>query len=100
MRRTYKVSNTAAFQLALICAYWKERNGSDVYANTIRNAFFKTLNILCEQPYIGRHTVAKHLLVKLLLRRYLIVYQIDTEVINVLAFLDGRQKASGQYRKR
>ena len=73
-----------------ILQYWIERNKSREYSIKLNNLFKEAAEFIAEFPDIGKLTDDKKTRIKIV-RDYLIVYEIYSTSIVILALFDSRQ---------
>jgi len=74
-----------------ILAYWIEHNQSKTYSLKLNKLIKETLQLLSENPYIGRKSDYEHVRIKIL-RDYLIFYTFNERELFVLSLWDSRRK--------
>lgn len=83
-------TNTANLERKEILEYWILRNKSKRFSIKLNYLILQTLEVLRENPRIGRRTNIDNVRVKLI-REYLLLYEVtDTELI-ILSIWDARR---------
>lgn len=87
VRQPYKIRWTkqALRQLDEICAYWVERNTSEIYANKLYNLIVEATQGLKQFPYSGvalREYKGRKLLIT---SNYILVYRLIEDYIYIMA---------------
>ncbi len=83
-------SRRAEAELEKILEYYNKRNGSSNYSFKLLNEIDKLLNTLSQSEFIGRLTTNKKTRV-VIMKAYLIFYDINGNNIEILSFWDNRQ---------
>lgn len=83
-------SNHAKNELIKILEFYNERNGSEKYSLKILNEIEELLKTLSKSEFIGRLTSNKITRV-IPMKVYLIFYEINENVIEIISFWDNRQ---------
>lgn len=83
-------SNHAKNELRKILEFYNERNGSEKYSLKILNEIEELLKTLSKSEFIGRLTSNKITRV-IPMKVYLIFYEINENVIEIISFWDNRQ---------
>lgn len=83
-------SNNAKNELRKILEFYNERNGSEKYSLKILNEIEELLKTLSKSEFIGRLTSNKITRV-IPMKVYLIFYEINENVIEIISFWDNRQ---------
>jgi len=74
-----------------IFEYWNQKTNSLSYSKTLDRLFDKSLSLLAKFPHIGLATQVEHVRVKVVSRKYLLIYKISYSNIHILAIWDSRQ---------
>ena len=83
-------SPRAKSELRKILEFYNERNGNSKYSLKILDEIVDLLNTLSQSEFIGRLTSNKKSRV-LVMKVYLIFYEINENTIEILSFWDNRQ---------
>lgn len=83
-------SNHAKNELRKILEFYNERNGSEKYSLKILSEIEELLKTLSKSEFIGRLTSNKITRV-IPMKVYLIFYEINENVIEIISFWDNRQ---------
>jgi len=75
--------------------FYNNRNGSVTYSLKLLSEIESLLNTLSRSEFIGRLTANKTTRV-VVMKRYLIFYEINNEKIEILSFWDNRQDGRGR----
>jgi len=73
-----------------ILEYWANRNKSKVYSARLSQEFLDNIDLLSKAPYIGKSIQIENVRF-LIVRDYLIYYQISDSYIDILAIWDSRR---------
>ena len=90
MAKRIKWSPLAEQKFDAILEYWTNRNKSEAFSNKLIDLFEEATEIIASFPEIGRTTDIENVRQKLV-RDYIIFYQVDEDVINILTVWDPRQ---------
>ena len=91
-------SKTAYSELKSILEFYNKRNGNTDYSLKLVDEIEDILNTLSQQEYIGRLTSNKKTRV-IVMKVYLIFYEITGNRIEILSFCDNRQDSSKRFVK-
>ncbi len=83
-------SSQANIELKNILEFYNNRNGNTKYSLKLLNKVEKVLDILSQSEFIGRLTANKRTRV-VVMKEYLIFYEINNNKIEILSFWDNRQ---------
>lgn len=85
-------SNNAKNELRKVLEFYIERNGSEKYSLKILSETEELLKTLSKSEFIGRLTSNKKTRV-IPMKFYLIFYEINENIIQIVSFWDNRQDA-------
>ena len=91
-------SKRAYSELKSILEFYNKRNGNTNYSLKLVNEIEDILNTLSQQEYLGRLTSNKKTRV-VVMKVYLIFYEINGNIIEILSFWDNRQDDSKRFVK-
>jgi toxin YoeB len=80
----------ADYELKKNLKFYNERNGSIEYSLKLLVEIDDLMNTLSKSEFIGRLTINKKTRV-VVMKRFLIFYEINTNIIQILSFWDNRQ---------
>ena len=89
-KKTIIWSNRANQELIDVLDYFNKRNKSTLYSHKILLELEELLDTLSSNIFIGRLASDKQTRV-LVMKKYLIFYEVNNEIINILSFWDNRQ---------
>lgn len=69
--------------------YWFHHNKSDEYPLKIINEIDKIETLLSHNPFLGRIAISENTRVITILRKFLIYYEIEGNIIQIIAFING-----------
>ena len=78
-------------QMCLILAYWKERNGSDVFPKKLYNKINAHIKVISTFPLSGKLVFSDNVR-KIILGDFSIIYSVKNDTITILYFWDNRQE--------
>ena len=90
MAKKIKWSPLAARKFDEILEYWTNRNKSEFFSEKLIDLFEDATELIANFPEMGRSTDIENVRQKLV-RDYLIFYEVDGEIINILTVWDSRQ---------
>ena len=92
MARKRKViwTETAKYEFRDTCDYWNKRNASKAYTNRLRKLLNSTIERIAGFPNTGIHSSFDEVRF-MVIRDYLLFYQVVSDNIIVLSFWDARQ---------
>jgi Plasmid stabilization system protein len=73
-----------------ILEYWISRNKSKIFSIKLNNLIMDVLQLLSENPTLGRKTNSANVRVKIV-RNYLVFYEFSDSELMVLSIWDGRR---------
>jgi addiction module RelE/StbE family toxin len=73
-----------------IFKYWNNRNKSTLYSKKLQSLFKESLNLISQNPNIGKLTDIEGVRIKIV-RDYLLYYQITSNKVYVLMVWDSRR---------
>mgnify|MGYP003135506795 FL=1 len=90
MAKKIKWSPLAEREFKEIIAYWTNRNKPESFSEKLIGLFEDATELIATFPEMGRSTDIENVRQKLV-REYLIFYEVDGEIINILTVWDPRQ---------
>lgn len=84
-------SKNAKEELTAIIKYWNKRNNSTQYSSKIRLHIELALKLISDQTKLGLNSNIKDVRMRLILKNYYLIYEINDDEIQVLQFWDVRQ---------
>ena len=90
MAKKVKWSPLAERKFEEILAYWTNRNKSESFSEKLIDLFEDATELIASFPEMGRSTDLENVRQKLV-RDYLIFYEVDGEIINILTVWDPRE---------
>ncbi len=91
-------SSRAKKELQQILKYYNARNGSNTYSLKLVEEIEDLLNTLSQSEFIGRLTSNKKTRV-VVMKVYLVFYEINNNRIEILSFWDNRQNINNRITK-
>ena len=89
-------STIAKIEKRNIFKYWNERNKSNIYSKKLNDLFNEKTLRLSETPLVGRKTDIENVRV-VLIRDYLMIYQIFSDHILIISVWDGHQNPDSSF---